>query len=221
MRYSNDLSVLILAACFLAATACSDDGESSAESSPLQPQGGAAGAGAVAGAAGSPGAGAGGSAVAGAGGSAVAGTGGGSANAGAPGAAGVAGAAGAGGSDAEPDENAGAPDAGVAPGGDESPPGEPVAFSDAFAVLQTSCTPCHAMTGTFLPAFAQDGEAAAYAVTQETNGDQFIYQRIIARGVVERSLPPACGSGMLGAAGCLSEEDAALLQAWVDQGALL
>lgn len=95
-----------------------------------------------------------------------------------------------------------------------------MAFSEAFAVLQTSCTPCHATTGTFLAAFAQDDEAAAYEVTQETNGDQFICERIIARGVVERSMPAACSGGVLGAAGCLSEDDAALLEAWVDQGAL-
>jgi hypothetical protein len=76
------------------------------------------------------------------------------------------------------------------------------------------------MQDSFLPAFAQDDEAVAYEVTQQTNGDEFYYERIIARGVDERTMPPLCSGGMLGALGCLSEEDAALLQAWVARGAL-
>jgi hypothetical protein len=76
------------------------------------------------------------------------------------------------------------------------------------------------MQDSFLPAFAQSDQAGAYPVTQQTNGDEFYYERILARGVVERTMPPLCSGGMLGATGCLSEEEAAVLRAWVARGAL-
>jgi hypothetical protein len=208
MRYSNDLSVLTLVACLLGATSCSDDGDRSAESNPLQPQGGSAGSGGAAGAGGSP----------------VAAAGSDSASAGAPGAAGAPNSAGSGGSGALPEPDPGVPDAGAEPPGEEPPPGEPAAvgFSDVYPILQDDCGACHGMPGGFLPAFAQDDEDAAYQVTQEVgnNGDDLYYERVVARAVDERTMPPGCFGGELGTTGCLSEEDAALLQAWADQGAL-
>lgn len=212
MRYSIDLSVLILTVCSVGATSCSDDGERASESNPLQLQGSAAASGGAAGT-----------------GGAVAGAGSGSADAGAPPGEGVAGSAADGDGGAAPEADPGAldpraPDAGAEPPAEEPPTGTPeaVGFSDVFAVLQDNCSPCHAMPGSFLPAFAQDDEASAYEVTQETsnNGDELYSERIIERSVVERTMPPGCLGGDLGAAGCLSEEDAALLQAWAEQGAL-
>jgi hypothetical protein len=96
-----------------------------------------------------------------------------------------------------------------------------VGFSDVHPVLVDNCGECHG--GGFLPAFAQDDEDAAYQVTQEvsnyTNPDQLYYERIVVRATEELTMPPGC-FGDLGSTGCLSEADAALLQAWVDQGAL-
>jgi hypothetical protein len=172
MRYSNELSVLILATCFLGGMSCSDDGDNSEDSNPLQPQAGAAGSAGAAGAAGS-----------------------GGANGGA------AGAAGSGGSGADSLAD--------------------VRFSDVHPVLVDNCGECHGMTGSFLPPFAQDDEDAAYLVTQEVSGepDELYNERIVARAVEELTMPPGC-FGDLGSTGCLSVEDAALLEAWVDQGAL-
>jgi hypothetical protein len=90
-----------------------------------------------------------------------------------------------------------------------------------FPVLSGYCTPCHATAGSQLPAFAQGDADAAYEVTQEPSffADQLYSDRIVERSVVERTMPPRCAGGDLGADGCLSERDAALLEAWIDQGA--
>jgi hypothetical protein len=217
MRCSNDLIAWLLASCLMGATACSGDDTDAAEANALRPMFQA-----PIGAAGSGAAGAGGSAAAGAGpGSAGAGPS--SANAGAPGAAGVAGSAGSGASGAP--AQAGGPNAPPpeAEPEDEEPPlpiPTEVGFSDVLPVLSESCTPCHAMAGSQLPAFAQDDAGASYEVTQEPSdysADQLISDRIVERSVVERSMPPGC-FGDLGTEGCLSERDAALLQAWIDQG---
>jgi hypothetical protein len=206
MRFWNDVTVLICAACFAGATACSDDGDTSDQSNPLQPLAGAPGFAGAAGASGN---------------AAASGGRGGSANAGVAGSSGAtegpgsAGSAGATGNAPVAEADAGAGDA----GGEPAPA---VGFSDVVTILQDNCGGCHGTPGSFLPAFAQTDEDAAYEVTQDTsnNGDDLYYERIIARGVVERTMPPSCNGGMLGADGCLSEEDAALLEAWVEQGAL-
>jgi hypothetical protein len=78
------------------------------------------------------------------------------------------------------------------------------------------------MAGSQLPAFAQDDADASYEVTQEPSdyfAEQLISNRIVERSVVERSMPPACFGADLGTDGCVSERDAALLEAWIDQGA--
>jgi hypothetical protein len=209
MRFWNDVTVLICAACFAGATACSDDGDTSDQSNPLQPLAGAPGFAGAAGASGNA------AASGGRGGSANAGVAGSSGATEGPGSAGSAGSAGATGNAPVAEADAGAGDA----GGEPAPA---VGFSDVVTILQDNCGGCHGTPGSFLPAFAQTDEDAAYEVTQDTsnNGDDLYYERIIARGVVERTMPPSCNGGMLGADGCLSEEDAALLEAWVEQGAL-
>jgi hypothetical protein len=87
-------------------------------------------------------------------------------------------------------------------------------------ILSGNCTPCHATPGSQLPAFAQDDADASYEVTQAPSNfaDQLISDRIVERSVVELTMPPGC-FGDLGTEGCLSERDAALLEAWIDQGA--
>jgi hypothetical protein len=206
----------------MGATSCSGDSTDAAEANALRPtfQGSPVGA------AGSGGAGAGGSAVAGAGpgsagaGPGSAGAGDSSANAGAPGAAGVAGSADSGGSGAPPEAGPNAPPPEPA---DEEPPlpiPTDVEFSDVLPILSGNCTPCHATAGSQLPAFAQDDADASYEVTQAPSNfaDQLISDRIVERSVVELTMPPGC-FGDLGSEGCLSERDAALLEAWIDQGA--
>jgi hypothetical protein len=215
MRCSNDLIAGLLVSCLIGATSCSGDSTDAAEANSLRPRF----QGSPIGAAGSGGAGAG--AFAGAGpGSASAGAG---ATAGAPGAAGVAGSSDDGGGGAPPEAAPIAPQPEAEPEGEESPPPIPmdVSFSDVFPILSESCTPCHATPGSQLPAFAQDDADAAYQVTQEPSyyENELYDDRIIVRGVVEGTMPPACGGGMLGSTGCLSERDAALLEAWIDQGA--
>jgi hypothetical protein len=206
MRTWNEVKILVCAACCIGATACSDDGDASTDSNLLQPRGGSAGSGGAPTAGGSAGsAGSGGAANAGA--PAAAGTAG--TGAGAPGAAGTAGM----GPMVEADAGAEPPD---------EPPPMMVGFSDVAAILQDNCGDCHGMPGGFLPAFAQDDVAAAYEVTQQTsnNGDDLYSERIVARAVVERTMPPACFGDDLGTDECLSEDEAALLEAWLAQGAL-
>jgi hypothetical protein len=64
-------------------------------------------------------------------------------------------------------------------------------------------------------------ENAAYGETQSPGTDgQPVYDLIIERAVTLREMPPQCGGMALGMGACLSEEEAALLEAWVEQGAL-
>jgi uncharacterized membrane protein len=110
------------------------------------------------------------------------------------------------------------PDAGAEPPADvpseEPPPEDVVAFSDVYELLVTHCGQCHSGSPAFLPAFAQPDEAAASALVQPGG----LADRIYARAVTDRTMPPACDGGDFGDPGCVSEEEAALLQAWADGG---
>jgi uncharacterized membrane protein len=97
----------------------------------------------------------------------------------------------------------------------EEPPAEDVVgFSDVYGVLVSRCGGCHANPSGSLPPFAQPDEAASSALVQPGG----LADRIYARTVVDRTMPPACRGGDLGDPGCASEEEAALLQAWADDG---
>jgi hypothetical protein len=218
--------VAACAACSIGVVACSDD-DPETGIDPLQGEGGNAGsASSNAGAAGSPGAGgtarggqggSGGGAAAGSGaGGAAAGAAGAPAAAagaaGAPGAAGTAGAAGSGPDVGEPDAGGGGTD------GDGEP--EPGEFAVAFEVLRNNCVPCHS-NGGGLPQFAQADEDLAFAVTQANgNGGAPISERIVVRAVDLRTMPPSCGGGALGTGTCLTADEAADLEDWVEAGAL-
>lgn len=218
---SWNVKVLFCAACIAGATACSGDDQSTGVGA-LTPSPGSAGASGSAsqagsaGAAGAPSSGGGaGSDAGGAAGIDAGGSGGsaGDSGDGAPGAAGAAGAAGAG---VEP----GVPDAGAEPPEEEPPEEEPlpaedvVGFSDVYGLLVTRCGRCHSGEPAFLPAFAQPDEAAASALVQPGG----LADRIYARTVTDRTMPPACDAGDFGDPGCVSEEEADLLQAWADGG---
>jgi hypothetical protein len=117
--------------------------------------------------------------------------------------------------------DAGGPDAAVNP-----PPGNPppaaVGFSDVFPLLVTNCGNCHGANAPGnRPRFAQAGnEAASFTATQGMSGGDVVSDRIIARAVTQRDMPPACNGAMLGTvAACLDVAEAAQLQAWVAQGA--
>jgi hypothetical protein len=210
--------VAACAACSVSVVACSDE-DPETEVDPLQGASGNAGSSSNAGAAGSAGSGGastgcqggnsgGAAAGSGAGGAAAGSSAGGSANA--AGAAGTAGAAGAAGSG--PD--VGEPDAG---GGEEPEEGQ---FTAAFQVLRNNCVPCHA-NGGGLPQFAQVDEDLAFAVTQGNGaGGVPIYDRIIARAVTARTMPPTCNGGAFGTGTCLTTDEAETLEDWVADGAL-
>jgi hypothetical protein len=59
----------------------------------------------------------------------------------------------------------------------------------------------------------------AFAATQALSNNAPVSTRIIARAVTARSMPPSCNGGALGTGTCLTQADAAELQAWVNQGA--
>ena len=116
----------------------------------------------------------------------------------------------------------GNPPPGNPPPGNPPPGGDAVGFSDVFPLLVTNCGNCHgANAPNNRPRFAQTGnEAASFTATQATspNGGP-VSGRIIARAVTTRDMPPSCGRAALGTGTCLDATEAALLQAWVMQGA--
>jgi mono/diheme cytochrome c family protein len=135
--------------------------------------------------------------------------------------------------------DAGVADAGVAPPAEgpaaepdaEAPPVTPppppppaqddVSFADVFPVLVANCGNCHGANAPGnRPRFAQAGnQAASFTATQGMSGGGVVSARIIARAVTTRDMPPACGGNALGTGACLDVAEAALLQAWVTQGA--
>jgi hypothetical protein len=215
MRSWIDVRFIAIAACIAGATACSDDDSPATGVGTLQPGSGAAGSSGSAGSGGSGGSG-GGASSAGTGGRPVGGGGAGGSSADVAGAvdAGSEPAADGGVEPTEPD--AGGVDAG---GGEEPPPAaDIVTFTELLPVLQADCGGCHSNGGQ--PQFAQADQAAAYAITQGTSDDgDLFYEEMVERAVEQRTMPPACGGQALGTGACLSVADAALLQAWVDDGA--
>ncbi len=229
MRSWTDLKIVLCAVCVAGGVACSDDDPDGGIANPPA-NGGSAGAAGSAGAGGSAGQGgaAGGAVTAGSGGSAGAAAGA-SGGAGAPGVA-VTSDAGVVVSAPDAGDGPGEPDAG---GGDPGPvdPGpvdpvpvdpEPtVTFGDVFPVLVARCGGCHGANAPGArPRFAVTGnEAASFAATQAMSQGAVVSARIITLAVNQGSMPPACGGGDPGQAGCISVAEATQLSAWVDQGA--
>ena len=107
----------------------------------------------------------------------------------------------------------------------EPPAQDDVTFGDVFTLLVDSCGGCHGANAPGnRPRFAQAGnQAASFAVTQGMSTGQgagsVVSARIVARAVVTRNMPPACGGNALGTGACLDVAEGAQLQAWLDQGA--
>jgi hypothetical protein len=127
-----------------------------------------------------------------------AGAGGSSGAAGAAGSGGGGGAAGAGGSDGE----GGA--AGAGGSGGEAGVGY---AADVQPILEDSCSPCHSGLG-----FGQHNAASVYS-------DAVRVADAILDEIESGGMPPACGGGDPGDAGCVSEEDLEVLEQWVDDDA--
>lgn len=118
---------------------------------------------------------------------------------------------------------------GAAAGGTGST--EPVSFAtNIHPILLARCSgsSCHdAPMGPFRPGHAAAEADAAYATTQEEGlSDQAVYERILARASSNdpaRIMPPPYAmppcEGLIGAPGCLTADELALIQAWVAQGA--
>lgn len=210
---------LACALCTAGAVSCSDDGSEQMDTLPLQ--GGNAGA--SNGGSSNGGSANGGSANGGTSGSNQGGTG--NPGSGGTGQAGTAGGGMAGSMMGEAGTGGDVPDAG---GGEDEPdsggpdPNEDtVGFSEVFPILVANCGGCHGNPNG-LPGFAQaNDEDASYEETQQNgNQGQTIAQRIIARAVTARTMPPGCGGGQLGQGACLDADEAADLQAWLADGAL-
>lgn len=117
-------------------------------------------------------------------------------------------------------------------GEDDAPgPVGPVSFaSDVYPILLARCSgsACHGVAmGPFRPGHAAASVDDAYAATQATGlGARPVFERILARSSSEdpaQLMPPPYATppceGGVGAPGCLTGDELALIDAWVAQGA--
>ncbi len=114
--------------------------------------------------------------------------------------------------------------------GDAEPSGpEPVTFSaDIHPILQMKCgagSSCHGIDqAPFQPGHGATDVQEAYVATQGRGRmDEPVYERILARITSEAAMMPPnyanppC-SGMIGAPGCITEAELALIEEWIAQG---
>jgi hypothetical protein len=101
--------------------------------------------------------------------------------------------------------------------------------NDIHPILQMKCggsgSGCHGVDqAPIQPGHGAADVAAAYEATQEVGRmDELVYERILARITSETaSMPPDYAnppcSGMIGAPGCITEAELALIQEWIAQG---
>jgi hypothetical protein len=177
--------------------ACSDDEDTPGAAGSANAAGGSAGLGGSAGAAGAgvggSSSGAGGASMAGAGGSAVAGAGG----------SGLAGSGGAG-----QGGSVNAPDSGVGDAGSDA-----VTFTGQIqAILVANCSPCHSTLN-------NGGHNAASSYDDAARVADDIVDEIASGGMPESGNGnQGCDGGDPGDSGCVSVEDFALIQRWVQDG---
>lgn len=102
------------------------------------------------------------------------------------------------------------------PPAEDEPPAAPagggVTFAnDVFPILNTACAPCHAGSG-----------LGGNNIGGPEVDDAFEEASALADNVVNRisngGMPPACAGGDPGDSGCVSEEDLATIEAWVEAG---
>lgn len=104
------------------------------------------------------------------------------------------------------------------PPGDEPPPAEEPAPSggvtfeaDVFPILSTACAPCHA--GSTFGGNDVGGPDLETAFEEASRVADRVVDRISTGG-----MPPACAGGDPGDSGCVSEDDLATIEAWVEAG---
>jgi hypothetical protein len=125
------------------------------------------------------------------------------------------------------------PNGGGAGAGGGGPAGAVSFATDIHPFLLVKCSDqasqCHSSpnNGPFQPGHAATSASVAYAETQElSSAGEPIYERMLARVTADgpMSMPPPYANppceGEVGAPGCISEAELALLQAWIDQGTL-
>ncbi|HWO12931.1 MAG TPA: hypothetical protein VNN80_25705 [Polyangiaceae bacterium] len=120
---------------------------------------------------------------------------------------------------------------GSAGAGADEPEPDPVSFAaDVHPILLQKCagSSCHSVSmGPFRPGHAAADVNEAYAATQQTGlMQQPVYRRMLARASSADPtlvMPPSWATppcdGAVGTPGCLSEDELALIDAWVAQGA--
>lgn len=106
---------------------------------------------------------------------------------------------------------------------------DPVSFAvDVHPLLLRKCAggDCHSVdVPNFLPGHAAEDVDEAYLATQASGlGGEPVYERMLARVTApEMMMPPDFANppceGVLGEGGCLTEQEVALIEAWVAAGA--
>jgi len=110
-------------------------------------------------------------------------------------------------------------------GGPDAGSGPAVSFAtDIHPILVAKCgaSGCHATDNIYQPGHGAANVDEAYQATQNMAlAGGFVYERILVRvsGADQRGfMPPTC-SGPVGAPGCVTDDELALIRAWVAQGA--
>ena len=102
---------------------------------------------------------------------------------------------------------------------------EPISFdTDIHPILQANCgaSGCHAQDfGQFQPGHGAADVGLSFMATQQVYNGTPVYERILSRTSgddTRGSMPPTC-NGHPGSPGCLTVDEFALIEAWVEQGA--
>jgi hypothetical protein len=114
-------------------------------------------------------------------------------------------------------------------GNDPAPPapgGDLVSFDqDVHPILIERCGSCHEVGTPATPGHAAPDPDEAFAATQGMSMNEPVYERILARASGDDPggfMPPSYAGceGPLGSPGCVSLEEFALIELWVEQGAM-
>lgn len=97
------------------------------------------------------------------------------------------------------------------PAEEPAPSGGVTFEADVFPILSTACAPCHA--GSTFGGNDVGGPDLETAFDEASRVADRVVARISAGG-----MPPACAGGEPGDSGCVSEEDLATIEAWVEAG---
>ena len=113
---------------------------------------------------------------------------------------------------------------------EDGTPTEPLSFAeDVHPILLLKCagSGCHSNDNPFQPGHAAPSADDAYQATQRVSGEGHVYDRILARTsgmddlgfMPPETFGPMPCEGALGAPGCLTVAEYAIIEEWVAQGA--